>query len=89
MKTEPFVKGILTGKVKIYYPNGKISSETNFKYDMKNGIHFGYHENKKMREQGSFRNDQKDGKWIYYDNAGKAIKTETYSSGRLISSSEN
>ena len=32
------------------------------------------HQNKKMKVQGNFRNDNKDGKWIYYEAEGKGNK---------------
>jgi antitoxin component YwqK of YwqJK toxin-antitoxin module len=49
----------------------------------KHGPYFYYYENGKIKVKGSYKNDKKDGEWIYMDEHGKPIKTEKYVDGEL------
>ncbi|MBC8046386.1 MAG: toxin-antitoxin system YwqK family antitoxin, partial [Fimbriimonadaceae bacterium] len=37
-----------------------------------------YNDNRTLKSQGDFKNDEKKGTWKYFDVNGNVIKTETY-----------
>lgn len=88
-KTIPYKFGRNTGAEITYYPNKKKHTETKLLDGQKSGRYYEYYENGKVKVKGNHLYDVRQGNWEYYDTSEKLIKTENYSRGRLMSSSEN
>ncbi|MFT6217209.1 MAG: antitoxin component YwqK of YwqJK toxin-antitoxin module, partial [Roseivirga sp.] len=73
----------------VYFADKKIKSEITLLDGRKSGRFTEYFDGKKVKIKGNHRYDLREGKWEYYDQQGKVTKYESYSRGKLISSSEN
>lgn len=70
--------------VKLYYPNGNLKSDTTFFKNVKNGPVVIYFENGLLATKGSFKDDERDKEWRFYDEkTGKLIAIENYDAGLL------
>ena len=58
--------------------NGNLWSEGFFKNGMAEGRRTTYFENGKVRYDGMYKEDQKIGKWRFYDEKGKLLAEENY-----------
>lgn len=54
------------GLTKFFFDNGKVKSETNYKYDMFHGFSRKFYENGSLKEEGTYIDGKKDGKWTTY-----------------------
>ena len=52
-----YLHGVLHGGWKEYYPSEKIKSETQYKFDKKDGLQIMYYENGNKKNQTSFKDD--------------------------------
>ncbi len=78
-----YYNGQLEGETKIFYPNGKIKEVTEYAVNMKHGKYILYNENEKPIIEGIYKNNQKDGKWKYYNKiTGNLNKTIEYEFGK-------
>lgn len=77
MTLEKYVNGKLNGVRKVFYKNGKIAEEANYKKGIKEGIYKNYTEDGIMLEESNYKNGQYDGLAIFRgpDNqiAGKGL----------------
>jgi len=81
MSVENYVNGKLNGKVTVFFPNGKIASETNYTNGIKEGISRRYSEKGIVLEEIPYKNDKFDG-WVIYRNAkGEFIAQGMYEKG--------
>ena len=55
----------------------------------KSGRFYEYFENGEVKIKGNHLYNVRQGTWQYFDANGKITKTETYSRGQLMSSTEN
>ena len=71
-----------TGKAVYWYTNGAKNSEGTM---LKGGKHDGkwtaWFENGQLNYIGNYKNGQKDGEWIWYDQKGKITAKETFDAG--------
>ncbi|MDZ4840184.1 MAG: hypothetical protein SGJ04_09275 [Bacteroidota bacterium] len=51
---------------------------------VKSGLYFMYYENGKLKIEGHYKNNKKDGEWKYFDINKKVTKTEKYANGQLV-----
>lgn len=85
-----FVDGKQVGKQMVYMTSNQANYIETTNYNAK-GKKEGeytqvYEESKKTKVKGQYLNDQKDGKWMFYNMAGKLEKEEVYEKGQLKSS---
>lgn len=74
----------INGIYQEYYPQGNLKSKINFKTGIKQGNAFFYHKNGKLKIAGKYSDNQKDGKWEYYDETEKLIYTEKWRNGKRV-----
>jgi antitoxin component YwqK of YwqJK toxin-antitoxin module len=65
MTSENYVKGILSGFRKVFYPSGKIAEEANYKNGKKEGFYKKYAENGIALEESNYKNGEYDGIAIF------------------------
>lgn len=53
---------------------------------IKNGPYTRYYENGKLECSGFYKQEKKNGTWLFYDRNGKHIRTEQWDSDKLVSS---
>lgn len=71
---DPLMKNII-----IYYPSGKIKRIADYYDSRVVGLFREFYENGYLKEIGKYNSDnQKVGKWIYYDDNGEIIKKENF-----------
>lgn len=70
------------GYVKLYYPNGKISSEGNMINGKPDGFWITYYLNGVKKSEGSRRNFLLDSTWIFYDEKGDTTEKINYVLGK-------
>lgn len=72
-----------------YYPSGKIKEEKLFSYGLREGISKKYFENGQIKESIHYRNNEKSGENIFYDQEGNEIRKDIYFNGTRIKSIQN
>lgn len=61
--------GVYNGKQTLYYSNGTVAAENEFKNGMKNGLSVKYHMNKNKKEECTYKDDKLEGYYqSWYDN---------------------
>tara|TARA_B100000029_G_C17432235_1_gene908292 strand:- start:620 stop:916 length:297 start_codon:yes stop_codon:yes gene_type:complete len=65
-------------KISVYYKNGVIKEEKNYKNGMLNGNLKHFWENGSIHTAGQYKNNKRIGIWSTYDRKGKLILTEKY-----------
>lgn len=71
------------GKFKYFYPNDSVKAILNFKNEGAFAYANLYHSNGKRMAQGKYINKEvKDSIWLYYDEAGILISSESYKNGK-------
>ena len=70
------------GPVKFYYPNGKVSSEGNFKGGQPDGYWRAYYDTGILKSEGNRVNGQLDSLWRFYDEMGNKTSDILYREGQ-------
>ena len=74
---------LFTGVYTSYFESGNKKSTANItEAGKQNGVVTYYYENGKVMETGAFVNDEKDGQWLRWDEAGRKIAEAFYVSGK-------
>ncbi len=92
-----FIKNFQTEKISAFNKTEQLVSESYLTNNVKDSIWFTYlpnghrdtekaYINGKIEWEGSFKNDQKDGVWIYYNNKSLNQRFDTYNQGNKIES---
>ncbi len=80
----------------ITYRNGKKNGENyqflyvegyqtfNYSDDLKEGAYRNYYANKKVKVSGQYKQNNKDGVWSYFDEAGGKLRTQRWENGALV-----
>ena len=66
------------GTEKCYYVNGQKSSVAHYLRQVKNGAYLRYHPNGQTELKGRYKYGFPIGKWYYYDQNGKVLRTEEH-----------
>jgi len=84
IKTRAFyVADLLEGKYSEYYANGELKTQLFYKGDSLDGLQKTYYANGAMKESIDFKNGQRHGSDVEYDNAGNKETELWYSQGEL------
>jgi len=70
------------GYNKLYYPNGKISSEGTIKDNKPDGYWKNYYENGKLKSEGNRKDFKLDSLWKFYSEKGLLYLVNTYKEGK-------
>jgi len=81
MSVENYVNGKINGKVIVFFSDGKIASETNYKNGVKDGISKRYSEKGIVLEEIPYKNNKFDGWVIYRNTKGQLIAQGMYENG--------
>ena len=65
-------------KISVYYKNGKIKEEKNYKNGMLNGNLKHFWENGNVHTTGRYKNNKRTGIWSTYNRKGHLILQESY-----------
>lgn len=79
---EIFLAGKKNGPTFIYFPDGTISEERNYKNDLQEGPFKQYFDAKKMRAQGNYLNGQLEGRVVYFFPNGTEAAAGYYKNGQ-------
>lgn len=82
MNRENYENGKLHGKVITYYPDGKITEETDYKNGIKEGADNYYSPDGVLLKKLFYKNDELHGEAIYYDAFGNVIIEGFYKNGK-------
>lgn len=82
MTRENYSNGVINGKTTTYYPNGKITEETEFKNGIKEGENNYYSPDGVLLKKLFYKNDQLDGRVFYYDSNGDVKIEGNYKDGK-------
>ena len=70
------------GLTKIYYPNGKVSSEGTMRNGQPDGYWKTYFPTGIMKSEGNRKNHLLDSTWIFYNEAGDTLQKVSYVMGK-------
>jgi len=70
------------GYNKLYYPNGKISSEGNISNGKPDGYWKNYYENGQLKSEGNRKDYKLDSTWKFYNEKGLLYLVYTYKNGK-------
>lgn len=73
MSTENYVKGKLSGKRVVYFPNGAVAEEISFVNDLKEGPYKQYTEKGILLEESVYKNNQLHGPAVYRNSQGELV----------------
>lgn len=76
--------GNMQGTYNTYFESGILRSAKYYEENKAEGKFYEYFDNSRIKVEGNFKNDKKDGDWIYYDINNRKIKVEKYKEGLLI-----
>ena len=79
---ELFLKGKKNGKSYVYFPDGIVSEEYNFKNGLLDGVFKQYFDKKSTKGEGNYVNGQMEGKNAYYYPNGVTAAVGYYKNGR-------
>ena len=82
MTTEQYTKGKLDGVRKVYYREGAIAEEINYKLGKKEGSYKKYAENGIVLEESNYKNDEFHGQAIFKDAEGKITAKGLFTNGK-------
>ena len=82
MTTENYSKGKLEGLRTVFYLNGKIAEEINYKNNLKNGFYKKYTENGIVLEESAYKNDLYNGLAIFRDSNGNLVSKGQFLNGK-------
>lgn len=81
---ETFDKGKKHGKVFVYFPDGIVSEEHNYKLDVQDGVFKQYYDKTRIKGEGKYEAGQLEGKNSYYFPNGVAAATGYYKKGQKV-----
>jgi surface protein len=73
------------GLHKVYYDNGQIESQVEYKLGKMNGQAHGYYESGELQSEGMFKDDNRVGMWKGYHKNGKLRKMCEFKNGKVVS----
>lgn len=73
----------ISGRFRVFWPNGKLRSEYNLKNGLSNGLQTTYYENGQMSWQKSYQNGIEHGPMTQWDEQGNVTGREEYENGFL------
>lgn len=76
-------KGMLSGKISHYYPNGNLEEETSFENDEREGYSVSYFADKTKKSEGWHEKGKAQGYWSYYFPNGALESKNYYLKGKL------
>lgn len=76
-----FINDKPIGTFKYYYSNGKIKNISRFQKNGSISYTTTYHPNGQISSMGKFIDKQRDSIWVYYNDAGKKISSESFKNG--------
>ena len=76
------VSGKIEGPWKLYYPNGNIKEEGEYKEGQRDGNWQFYDQSGKLIQKGNFRKGKPDGLWRWFHDYGTIRREESYTRGR-------
>lgn len=82
MTIEKYSKGKLNGLRSVFYPNGKIAEEMNYKNDIKEGSYKRYAENGTILEQLNYKNNELDGEAVFNNSNGVVASKGIFVNGK-------
>ena len=82
MTIENYTNGKLEGLRSVFYPNGKIAEEINFKDNLKEGICKRYTENGIVIEESAYKNNEYNGTTTFKDSDGNLISKGNFVDGK-------
>ena len=82
MTIENYTNGKLEGLRSVFYPNGKIAEEINFKDNLKEGICKRYTENGIVIEESAYKNNEYNGTATFKDSDGSLISKGNFVDGK-------
>ena len=82
MTIENYANGKLEGLRSVFYPNGKIAEEINFKDNLKEGICKRYTENGIVIEESAYKNNEYNGTTTFKDSDGSLISKGNFVDGK-------
>ena len=71
------------GLVRVYYNNGQLESEKNYRYGKINGFVKSYHDNGQLASEGAYKDNKRKGFWKFYYKNGQIKKRANYRYGKL------
>lgn len=81
MSKEKYVNGKKEGKAFVYYANGKIAEEKNYKMDLQHGAVKQYYDGTKVKSEATFVNGLQEGKSVFYYPNGVAAASGFFKNG--------
>ncbi len=75
-------------KTTVFYKNGRVKQEKNYKNGELNGNLVSYWDNGLVHTKGQYENNKRIGVWNTYNKRGKLVLSENHMSGRLVLSEE-
>lgn len=82
MTTEQYAKGKLNGVRKVFYREGAIAEEINYKAGKKEGSYKKYAENGIVLEESNYKNDEFHGQAVFKDAEGKITAKGLFTNGK-------
>jgi len=78
---------VITGKLpdgtaRIYFENGALEAEENYRNNKLNGSFKLYYDNGKLKEETSYTEDKKEGQTLSYDENGRLLEEGNYKEGK-------
>lgn len=84
MTIENYKNGKLNGLRSVFYPNGKIAEEIQYKNDLKEGVYKKYSENGVVLEEALYKNDEYNGLTIFRDGEGAIASQGKFLNGQKV-----
>jgi len=81
MSKETYTNGKKNGKALVYFPNGKLAEEKNFKSDVLHGNMKQYYDGTKVKSEANYIEGKQEGKSVFYFPNGIAAATGFYKNG--------
>ena len=82
MTLENYVGGKLNGVRKVFYEDGKIAEETNYKLDIKNGVYKKYTNEGIVLEESNYKNGELDGPAVFRNDKNVVVSKGNFKNGK-------
>ena len=82
MTLENYVGGKLNGVRKVFYEDGKIAEETNYKLDIKNGVYKKYTNEGIVLEESNYKNGELDGSAVFRNDKNVVVSKGNFKNGK-------